>query len=199
MFLDFIIILIILISAFSGYKKGFAQMLVSLGAFVLSMFLVAGIYNYLGDAFFASDYGTSLVESVSQGIGEKITDTANFTANVPFLSGIIKGAAEDGGVVYMLSQKALKTLLTIPLLIISFLLLKLLLFSLRKILSKTTELPLISTVDSLLGLVLGAIFGVGITAVSYFILGYIQLLPSMDFISRQFDSSLIIALINDIL
>ncbi len=199
MFLDFLIILIFLIAAFSGYKKGFAQMLISLGAFVLSIFLVAGIYNYLGDAFFASDYGASLVENVSQGIGDRIADAANFSSNVPFLSGVIKGAADDGGIVYTLSQKVLKTLMAVPLLIISFILLKLLLFSLRKIVSKTTSLPLISTVDSLLGLALGAIWGFAILAVSYFIFGYIQLLPSMDFISRQFDSSLIITLINDIL
>ncbi len=199
MLFDFLIILIFLIVAFSGYKKGFAQMLISLGAFVLSIFLVAGIYNYLGDAFFASDYGTSLVESVSHGIEERITDAANFTDNVPFLNGVIKGAAENSGIVHTLAQKAIKTLMTIPLLIISFILLRLLLFSLRKIVSKTTTIPIISTVDSMLGLALGAVSGVIIVAVSYFILGYIQLLPSMDFITKQFDSSLIIALINDIL
>ena len=199
MFLDFLIVFIFLLVVFMGCKKGFAQMLISLGALILSVFLVAGIYNFIGDSFFNSDYGIGLVDKVSESVEEQISDMLSATDEIPLLGSFFKvDAISENGTIRTLAEKILRTAFAIPTLIISFLILKILLFSIRKIVSKTSELPVIGTIDSLLGAVLGLIMAVVITWALCFSLGYIQLLPSMSFLREQIESSYIIILMNDI-
>ncbi len=200
MVLDFIFIFLIIFSLFVGYRKGFTQMLLSCAVFLFSIVLVAGIYNYLGDFFLQSEYGEALLNDAAKGMGEYVSNfETSIETQVPFLSGLINTDNTSGNVIAQsLAEKAIKSLMTIPLLIVSFVLLKLLVFLVRSIVTKTTTLPVVGTVDSLLGSICGLMVGILVVSVLYFILGYIQILPSMAFIKEQFDSSFIVILINDI-
>ncbi len=197
MLLDFIIIFVFLIIVSLGYKKGFSQMLLSLGAFLLSFFLVWAIFNFIGDAFFESEYGNKLTSGIAEGIETRISEFTDIGSDFSFFDTNAENA-EPNAFSAFLAKKVLKAILSIPLLIISFILLKLLIFLLRRIVATTTKLPVVGTLDSLLGSVLGAIIGVFVVTVLYFVLGYVQVLPAMDFLKEQFAESYIVIFINSI-
>ena len=62
---------------------------------------------------------------------------------------------------------------------------KILLFYMRRLISKTTSLPVIGGIDSILGALVGGLIGIVIIVVLYFVIGYIQFLPSMNYIKQQ--------------
>ncbi len=200
MILDFLLIFVFLLCVLLGSKKGFSQMLISCGVFLFSIILIAGIYNYLGELFFSSEYGSLALEKVTQSIDEKVFDIdSQLSSNVPFLNGIFTKSFQNAGdFAVPLAQKILKTLISIPLIILSFVILKLLVYIVRKIVLKTSSLPVISTIDSLLGGICGAIFGILSVGIMYYILAHIQFLPSLKYIREQFDSSLLVLFLNDI-
>ena len=197
MLLDFIIIFVFLIIVCLGYKKGFSQMLISLGAFLFSFFLVWAIFNFIGDAFFESDYGTKLTSDIAKGMETRISEITDIGSGFDFFD-TSSEKAEPSGFLDFLAKKVLRAIFSIPLLIISFIVLKLLIFLLRRILKKTTKLPVIGTLDSWLGAALGAVIGVFVVTVLYFVLGYVQVLPAMDFLKEQFAESYIVIFINSI-
>jgi len=202
MFLDFVFILVLAISVFFGYKKGFSQMLISCLVFIFSLVLVVCIYNYLGDVFFGSEYGSALLQKVAEGISQKLDSfSQSVFNNIPFIGTLLgEGSsqlADTDAVSLTLAQKSLKVLLAIPLAVIAYILLKILIFFVRRVVKFTTNLPVLGFVDSLLGSCCGFLTGIIIVAVLYFVLGYVQLIPSMEFLRQQFDSSFLVVLIND--
>lgn len=203
MILDFILIFTVVLSVFMGYKKGFAQTLLSFFVFVFSIALVSGIYSYLGDTIFESDYGTKFVSNVSQGIQEHIENAENdILESVPYLSLLGLGKSGNNNVntksiADSLAVKSFKAIIAIPLIIISFIILKIVVFILRHLIKKTTSLPIIRSVDSILGCLCGFLTGVIGFILIYAIAGYIQYIPEFDFIKEQFSSSLIAMAVKD--
>ncbi len=205
MIFDFILIFTVVISIFMGYKKGFAQTLLSFAVFLFSIAIVTGIYSYLGDTLFESDYGVKMLTNVSQSIEEHLENAENdILKSAPYLS--IFGLGKDDGkptainnksIAYTLASKSLRAIMTIPLVIISFISLKILVFILRQLVKRTTSLPIIRSVDSLLGSVCGLLAGVIASMLIYVIAGYIQYIPELDFVKEQFSSSLIAIAVND--
>ena len=198
MLIDFIIIFVFVFTVFWGYKKGFSQMLISLVVFALSIFLVWGMFSFIGNAFFESDYGRKIVSDTAKGIETEISDITELGNDFQFLRSILDNS-DVSATSKVLAKQSLKAVIALPLLIISFILLRLLLFFIRHVVSKTTKLPVIRGFDSLFGAMLGVIAGISVIAVLYFSMGYTQILPSMTFIKKQLDASYIMILINSIL
>lgn len=205
MILDFILIFTVVVSVFMGYKKGFAQTLLSFAVFLFSIAIVTGIYSYLGDTFFESDYGMKMLSNVSQSIEEHIGNAENdILKSAPYLSvlGLRKEndsatAINNKSIADTLASKSLRAMMAIPLVIISFIILKILVFILRQLVKRTTSLPIIRSVDSILGSVCGLLTGVMASILIYVIAGYIQYIPELDFVKEQFSSSLIATVVND--
>jgi len=204
MLLDFVFIFIVIISILLGYRKGFSQMLLSCAIFLFSIVIATSIYNNLGDYFLKSEYGSELHASVSSSIGEHLADMENSAIeNVPYLALI--GISSDNNeqlidireISDKLSLKAIKAALVVPLLILTYILLRMLIFVIRIILKKATELPVIHGIDSLLGSVCGLIMGIISMILIYMLISYIQFVPAFKFINEQFSSSLIVLTIND--
>ena len=202
MILDFVLILILALSVFLGYKKGFSQMLISCLVFIFSLIIVVSLYNYLGDVFFASEYGTELLQKVADGIAQRLDSfKQGVFENIPFLATLLgSNSSGDSNVLAMtLAEKALKTALAIPLIIVAYILMQVVVFFIRRIVKFTTKLPVIGFVDAILGSACGFLTGIIIVALLYFAIGYVQLIPSMEFLRQQYDSSFIVVLINDFL
>ena len=102
-----------------------------------------------------------------------------------------------GNAVNDLSLKALQTLVSVPLVIIAFLLFKLLLKLVKFFASKTRNLPIIGGIDSVLGSSCGLVAGVVLVAVIYMATCYLQFIPSAPFVAKQLEDSLVIMLITD--
>ena len=203
MLLDFILLFIVTFCIFMGYKNGITRMIVSIVIFAFSIVIVTQIYKTLERNFFDSRFGKELVFSVSDNVNgeiKKITDS--IVVDAPFLAKYFitdETLVSAESAVEQLSKKVVQALITIPLLIISFLLLKLILFLVKLLTSKTQKIPIIGGVDALLGSVCG--FGVGIVLIwiTYMSLCYLQFLPSAVFLQKQLDDSLVIMLITDFL
>ena len=199
MLFDFLVVFLFFIILFAGYKKGFSQMLLSLGAFFLSIFLVFGVFNYIGDAFFRSDYGAKLTNGVAENIESRVLELTENGNTFHFLTDVVDANTDKTSEIsQVLAQKTIMALLSIPLLIISFVLVRILIFSIRCALSATTALPVVGGLDSVLGAILGAIIGIAIMFVLCFLTGYLQVLPSMGFIKNQLADSYLIVLFNSL-
>ncbi len=203
MILDFILILVMVSAVFWGYRKGMSQMIITCIVFLFSIAIVAGIYNYLGDMLFNSEYGLQKTNALSSAIGERIHDFEDKALeSAPYLSILGISKSDDSlidvdDISHKLAKKVLKTVLSIPLLLLSFILLKLIVFLLRKILKKASQLPVLHGIDSLLGSICGLFMSVIFAALTIFVLSYIQFIPSFTFLSEQFDGSIVVLIIND--
>ena len=200
MVLDFILIFAVIFSAFLGMKKGFSQMLLTCLVFLGSIAFVIIIYSFLGDVILKSEYGQNIYSSISGSIEEYITAKENdIIDNAPYLSvlGLNDVFEKNKEFFDDITLKTIRALLAIPLLIISYFILKILVYFVRKILRKTTSLPIIHGIDSILGGVCGVLSGFILSGIIYFISSYIQLVPMFEFVREQFSSSYIVLLIND--
>lgn len=203
MILDFILIFIVVTSVLLGYRKGMSQMLLSCAVFLFSIIIAMSVYNYISAQFLKSDYGVKLHDTIASGISEQIKEIENNAVEkAPYLALIIPNSNEENNtgmddVSDKLANKAIKVVITIPLLIASFVLLRLAIFLFKALLSKATKLPVIHGIDALLGSFCGLLMGIICMSLTYLLASYIQFIPSMEFIADEFSSSLIVLLIND--
>lgn len=203
MILDFILIFTVIICFFIGYKNGITKMLVSIVIFIFSISLVTHIFTLSEERFFASEYGAGMVEEVSRNINEKLEKFNDKIIDVsPFLGKYIintesRQATEKA--VQNLSRKCVQIIITIPLIIISFIIFRLILLLIKYFVSKATKLPVIGGIDSVLGSVCGLITGVVLVWLMYTSLCYVRFLPSAAFIEKQLGDSLVVMVFSDFL
>lgn len=204
MLLDFIFIFILLIITLSGYRKGFTSMAISFLAFVVSIIFVFIIYNYAGELLLESSYGKKMQINVSENVSnqfDKIEESA--IDKFPYIASISKITINDekiidfGKLSDVIAKNAVKSLLSFPLVIISFIITKFIIFLIRTLVRQTTAIPIIHGTDCILGAMCGFLMGIFAVAIFFLMLSFIQFIPSMRFVQEQFDSSAIVLLIND--
>lgn len=204
MLLDFIFIFILLSITLSGYRKGFSHMAISFFAFVVSIILVFFIYDYAGDALLESEYGKEMQGVISENINEqfeKIEDNA--IENVPYIASISTMTSNGDKIIEFsklsdsIAKNSVKSLLSLPVILLSFAIMKLIIYIVRCVVRKTTSLPIIHGADCVLGAMCGFLLGVFTIAITFLLLSFIQFIPSMALIREQFNSSAIVLLIND--
>lgn len=194
-------------AVFIGYRKGMSQMIITCVVFLFSLAIVAGIYNHLGNVFFESEYGLNKTNELSASISEKlyhIEDKA--LENAPYLSVLgISKSENDISIIDIdqisikIAKKVLKTVFSVPLLLLSFLILKLSVYLIKKFVKRASKLPVLHGIDSLLGSLCGLFISIIIVALSIFVLSYMQFIPSFTFLTQQFDSSVVVLIINDLI
>ena len=204
MILDFIFIAIVLCAVVIGYSKGFSQMLISLLALFLSIFFAFTIFNWVGEGFLHTEFGQSVHQNISERIDENFRNKSETAIeSIPYLASLVKLSSDDDGIIDFseLSQKiasrAVKAIIIVILMILSLFLSKFAVFLLRKIAFAITSLPIINGIDSLLGAISGFLFGILSVAVLFTLISYIQFIPVLESLQKQFDSSIIVLLIND--
>lgn len=203
MILDFILIFTIVICLFMGYKNGITQMLISIVIFIFSITIVTQVFGHLEAEFFDSEFGSGMVDDVSNGINGEIDSLRDtITENSPFLGKYLfnddsRQATENA--VKDLSKKSVQVIVTVPMIIISFIIFKLLLSLVKFLASKTTNIPIIGGIDSILGSICGLVVGIVLVWLIYMSVCYLQFLPSAAFLKNQIDDSLVLMVINDFL
>ena len=197
MILDFSLILVFILSILIGYRKGFTQMLISCIVFLFSIFIVWAISGYLSELVINSDFGENILLKTKEGISKTLESSDKFVMqNLPFQTSI--SMDNVGKTAEQLAKNAFKALLSIPLTVVSFFLLKVLVSVARKIARNTAKLPIVGHLDSVLGLFFGLLSGTVLVGFIYFVLIQIQFLPSFGGLKQQIDTSYIVILISDI-
>lgn len=204
MILDFLFVFSVLGACTYGYIKGFAKILISFLAFLLSLVIVFTLFDWVGDSFLKTEYGGKFYNSVSTNVNSVLdTKDASKIEDAPYISSLVKllfgnkGNIDFTKLTEKIAVKTTKTLFNIPMIIITFLLVKLAFFLLKRFAGTVTRLPFVGFVDSLSGALLGLIIGILIICGLFFLCMFLQFVPSLSFLKEQLDSSAIILLIND--
>lgn len=204
MILDLLFVFILTGLTILGYYKGFTEMFLSLFSIVLSLIIAFFIYEPVSDVLYKTDYVKNINYDIYENINETIISEQNkLLENTPFLSVFLEKSKSDDGLIdytqfsQKLADSVTKTLVIIPSYIIVFLLSRLIIFIIRIILKGFSKLPLVNFLDSILGMLCGFFLAIAVNGLIFTALMYIQFIPELSFIQNNFDSSIIILLIND--
>lgn len=165
---DFIAILILIALAFWGSKKGLVRSIFSLGSLVLSLVLALTLYPVVTDFLNQSVVGDYVRLNVYKVFDQKQeepqeTDTAGDTLNLPdSLESAITGTMNEAAftVKESIAENTAQLALKLLGIIIVFVLVRVILWLLVHFLNAVAHLPILRSINRLLGGVLGLGYGI---------------------------------------
>lgn len=164
---DIILILVIVLSAYTGSKRGFIRSLVGMASTIASLFISMILYNPVSNYIYNSSFGKNIEEAVAK----------FFEKNPPVETTQIPSLLSNGA--QAITDGATKTVTLIIIGILSFILVavlsKLVIKVVMIIMNVASKLPIIKQANSLLGAVVGAISG---ALVCYVFIGVIATLEA---------------------
>lgn len=175
MVFDIILLAIILICAYFGYKRGFVRTLCGLGSLILSAVVSLFLYD---------DVAAFIKKSAVGGfITEKCFDSLAATDLQTLPEIFRKGAAEAVGQLQNTAAENMAHLvITIIAAIVTFVVVRLAVKLLFNIFNLVAKLPVLKQFNRLFGLLLGILNGIFWLAVVTVIVSYVSLLPEMAFL-----------------
>lgn len=158
MVLDGIVIVFLLLGAYSGYKKGLTTILISLIGFVVAIILAFTLKSTLVDFVVEkTDVDTFMHQIIDEGIDKAIqskVDESSESKKDSFYVGIVKNMAE-GETVENLSNNVVNFILETAAFIFIFLIVTTCAFILKMMLNIVFDLPILSSINNIGGLGMG--------------------------------------------
>ncbi len=166
MILDGILILFLIFSAYAGYKKGLATILIGLIGFVIALILAftfkSSVANFIIEK---TDVDTFLNQIISEGIdkaaesNETETDISEESEeNNSFYTSLVKNMGV-GETVSNLSNNVVKFIIETAAFILIFLIVTCCAFILQMLLNIVFDLPILSSINSIGGVGIGILMG----------------------------------------
>lgn len=202
MLIDFSLVAVVLLFGALGYRKGFSAMAVSFLALGLSALLTFFIYDAVYDRLLKTSYGQKAEAAIVQNVEQHIDIiNADKSDSMPFVKMVLSLSDKDGekSLNERASEKISKLLISVIVLVITYILAKLIVFGIKRAVIGAAKLPVLHIADSMLGFSCGILFGAVWAAVIYLSLGYIIVASDNTFISEQYNSSALVLLIADIM
>lgn len=191
---DIVLIAIIAVFVIVGSVRGLVKTLFGLGSIVLSIILSLALYPMVSDALAESKVGAIVQESVINLLGqnEQTSFSAESESALPdFVQSTIDNAAQQ--TTQALTLTVTDAALNIISMLIVFILVKILLWIIAKLLDLATKLPVIHSCNKLLGGVLGCVSGVLIVYLLLGLLTFTTLLNTTSDFGRTVQNSLILS------
>ncbi|MBQ6626974.1 MAG: CvpA family protein [Ruminococcus sp.] len=174
MILDVIIIVLLIISLFVGYKLGAARVILSLLGYVFALFVATFLGEYLSSVLYDSFVSPSVIDVVTQALNAEVYDINSAVSELPliarfslFVTGYDLNSAitGDGGVTTSLAIAIESALKPVVQAVLSAVLIFILFFAvyfiyrltIYKLLIKIFRLPLLRFFNSLFGAVGGVL------------------------------------------
>lgn len=181
MILDIILIALLVLAFFIGYKKGFVKSVWKITALILTIVLILILktpaVKFLSGTNLAVTINTKISESLPQGGGVNIAQTLNLPK---FLQGEVDSqitTAQGLPISDTVNSSLTSLFITIIACVGLFIIIRLILAAVFMIITAVTELPLIKGVNKLVGGLLGA---VNILFIVYLLLAVMSLFASAD-------------------
>lgn len=181
MILDIILIALLVLAFFIGYKKGFVKSVWKITALILTIVLILILktpaIKFLSGTNLAVTINTKISESLPQGGGVNIAQTLNLPE---FLQGEVDSqitTAQGLPISDTVNSSLTSLFITIIACVGLFIIIRLILAAVFMIITAVTELPLIKGVNKLVGGLLGA---VNILFIVYLLLAVMSLFASAD-------------------
>lgn len=175
MVFDIILLAVILLCAYFGYKRGFVRTLCGLGSLILSA--VASLFLY--------DDVTEFIKNspVGEFISKKCLESLAKTDVQTLPEFFRKGAADTVGQIQTAAAENMaRLIIAIISVIVTFVAVRLAIKLLFKIFNIVAKLPVLKQFNHLLGLAFGILNGIFWLAAVAFAVSYISLLPEMAFL-----------------
>lgn len=203
MVLDFFFIFTILFATYNGYYKGFSHIFLSFIIFLVSVAVALFAFDFVNDLFMETKFAKDLFNNISSTVEydlEKIEDDA--IENVPYLSSLYKTDSDESILEFSnlsdsIAEKAIRSLISIPIILLVFLLTKFFIKLIRVIVIRAVSLPIISGTDSFLGSICGLLMGIVLVGIMYSVMSFLQFIPDFYALKHQFNTSAFVLLIND--
>lgn len=200
-FLDFIIIIIILLSTFLGYKKGLIGVAFKIISFVIAIIITLILYKPVANLIIEN---TSWDETIENTIYEKLSGTKieegeKIDKEQTDLPGVVVNYINDGientvkqaqeNVSQMIAKNLTQSVIQILTMITIFVITRLLLLFAKVILEAVSELPVVKQFNEiggiLYGLLRGFIFIFILLAIASFVLPMINQTLVLDYIENS--------------
>ncbi len=168
-YIDLIVLVIIALSVFFGFKKGFLKTVTGLVSIILSLILAFTLYPYVESFIKNTPVYESVYENVEQHIAppevesEKISDYGAGELNLPrnFLEKMQKDAQQTKkDIAVSIAEKTANTAVKIVSMLLVFILARILIFFIVQIFGLLKKLPLIGWSDKILGIIIGFVRGI---------------------------------------
>lgn len=170
---DLIVIAIILIGAWLGYKKGFLRMAFDVGSYIISWFVAVWGYKYISRIIMQSPI---IKDALYDFVSQKVVVKNSVSPLVPEL---FKNAINETtqSLNKTLQDAAVMVLVNFIAMIVTFILAKIVIMGIKNTLGFLRKAPLIGTIDGLVGFVAGA--GVALIII-YIALSIIYFFPNAE-------------------
>lgn len=185
MIVDIIIIIILALSIFIGYKRGLIEIGIKLCAVVIALVLTLGLYRPISDIIINN---TNLDETIEQAIIDKSQQVIGTNEEANLLQ---EGINYQLDVVPNIARElALNIVRTIVMLIL-YIITKIALGFVTALANIVAKLPILNQFNELGGIIFGAIRGIVIVYVSLLIISFIGQVNPSNKIQLEVDKSLI--------
>ncbi len=190
MLLDIILLALIIICAYLGYKRGFVRSLCGVCSLALSVIVAFLSYSKITEFVAASPVGRFINGWLSDTMGSSAVDLSAIPEPLrkPFEAGA--AAAADS-----MASSLGTVVISIISVIITVILVRLLIKLVFHLLDIFAKLPVLKQFNRLLGGLFGVVSGCFWVCIIVFALTYISLIPSLEFLHSLVESSDVVALL----
>ena len=192
MVLDIILIAIVLLCIYFGYKHGFVRTLQNLSSFVLSIIIALLTYGKIAELISNSVVGKFIREKIFDSISVSNTD---FSSLPDFLQTPLESGVES--IAETVSANMSVMVISIISIVLTIVVSKFLLGFLFKVLNVFAKMPLLKQCNRLLGIAFGALNGYFWVCIVLFVVTYLSNLPNMELVAEMLDSSNIALFLRD--
>lgn len=190
--LDVILVALIAFGAFSGHKKGLIGILVGFASLILSIILAFAFQSVVANALYDSGIGEKVKDVTSENIQQMIDNGENIEDS--FYGSIISNTvtqnqvSQAGEVVARFVMKGLSF-------IVIFLIVRLICYILQMILNVVFNLPILSSINSMGGTVVGILSILIKIWIILAVVSFISPLPIFEGISKFIDNTILLKLL----
>jgi len=183
---DLIIVGIVLLSVFLGYKKGLVSLAIGLCAFVLSIVITVMIYKPVTNLIVNT---TNIDETIQDTIMEKTGEIIESTPDNQITSELIESA--KNGMLPEASRTLAINIVSGASIIAIFILIRIALIFITKLANAIAKLPIINQFNKMGGILYGLIRGILIIYVTLLIINFVGLINPTHMLHQNINESYI--------
>lgn len=187
--IDIIMIAIIALSVFLGYRKGLISLVIQLCAFLIAIVITLIIYKPISNLIIDN---TGLDESIQSAILEKANETVDGATNT-INAEIVENQAEEikTGMLPEAARELSINIINIAVIIILYLIIRIILKVITLVANLVAEIPILKQFNKAGGIIYGLIRGLLIIYVALLLIGFVNQINPENAISENIDKTFV--------
>ena len=190
--IDILVVLLVVLGAFSGHKKGLVGILVGFAALILSIVLAFMFQSVVADAIYDTGLGQSVAGIAKNNMQDMMKNGENVDKSI--YGKVLSNAVTDDNLTVAsenISRFVMKGLSFIAI----FLIVRIICYILQMILNVVFNLPILSTVNGIGGTVVGGLSVLIRIWVVLALISFVSPLPMFDSIVSYIDKTFLVKLL----